>query len=103
MLPIVAGTLVKANTSSAVANPPVIDTDPLTKVALSGSATVITVSIAVAAWFSVYARVDPVVSTGASFTPVTLIANDVDPIFPPAPSLTVKVKLSEVVSEPLCV
>ena len=53
MLPIVAGTLVKPSTSSAEANPPVIDTVPETCVVLSTSATVIAVLIAVAMPFSV--------------------------------------------------
>ena len=53
MLPIVAGTFVNDRTSSALANPPVIDTVPDSCVALSTSATVIAVLIAVATPFSV--------------------------------------------------
>jgi hypothetical protein len=53
MFPIVAGTFVKDSASSALTNPPVIDTVPEVSVALSRSATVIAVLIAVAAAFSV--------------------------------------------------
>ena len=53
MLPIVAGTLVNESASSALANPPVIDTVAEGSVALSRSATVITPLIAEAAPFSV--------------------------------------------------
>ena len=53
MFPIVAGTLVKLSVSCPEAKLPVIDTVPETCVALSRSATVITVLIAEAAPFSV--------------------------------------------------
>src|ERR1041385_7562296 len=49
MLPIVAGTFVNDSASSALANPPVIDTVPLASVVLSRSATVIAPLIALAA------------------------------------------------------
>jgi hypothetical protein len=53
MFPIVAGTFVKLSTSSALANPPLIDTVPEASVALSRSATVIEVLIGAAAPFYV--------------------------------------------------
>jgi hypothetical protein len=51
MLPIVAGTLVKASTSSALAKLPVMLTVPEARVVLSRSAVVIAVLIAAAAPF----------------------------------------------------
>ena len=50
MLPIVAGTLVKASTSCPLTKPPVIDTVAVDKVVLSASATVISVLIALVAF-----------------------------------------------------
>ena len=74
MSPIVTGDkLVNAKISWPAIKPSVIATLALNKVVLSGSVTVIWLSIAVAIWFSVYCKV--LVSgpkTGASLTAATL-------------------------------
>ena len=61
-------------------------------------------AVAVSVWLVVGdAGLKPTVATGVSLTAVTVIENVVEPIVPPAPSDTVKAKLSAVVSPPLWV
>ena len=77
--------------SSGVANPAVMATVPLARVALSRSATVIALVICVGALFSVYeiAPTSMAASTGASFTGVTVMPR-MSVLLASAPSLTVK-------------
>ena len=74
-LPVMPFWLVKASVSSAAAKPAETVMVALARFALSTSLRISALSTAVAAPFSVYARVLPVaVGTGASLTAVTVIA-----------------------------